>query len=150
MSVLVCGGKLTYPIKVSTDSLGVQGVNYVERLTDYLEYNTQVEKILFIETVDNRFNPDDFKGFQGEVTVFTKEADKFKANLEERAQLEELEEQAEPEELEEHELDEPEELEEQEELDELEEAYQVYQNVVEVIELEGLRLRDIQYHIMKS
>ena len=130
MSVLVCGGKLTYPIKVSTDSLGVQGVNYVERLTDYLEYNAQVEKILFIETVDNRFNPDDFKGFQGEVTVFTKEADKFKANLEERAQLDELE--------------------EQEELDELEEAYQVYQNVVEVIELEGLRLRDIQYHIMKS
>lgn len=121
MSVLVCGGKLTYPIKVSTDSLGVQGVNYVERLTDYLEYNAQVEKILFIETVDNRFNPDDFKGFQGEVTVFTKEADKFKANLEE-----------------------------QEELDELEEAYQVYQNIVEVIELEGLRLRDIQYHIMKS
>ena len=139
MSVLVCGGKLTYPIKVSTDSLGVQGVNYVERLTDYLEYNAQVEKILFIETVDNRFNPDDFKGFQGEVTVFTKEADKFKANLEERAQLDELEEQ--------EELDE---LEEQEELDELEEAYQVYQNVVEVIELEGLRLRDIQYHIMKS
>lgn len=136
MSVLVCGGKLTYPIKVSTDSLGVQGVNYVERLTDYLEYNTQVEKILFIETVDNRFNPDDFKGFQGEVTVFTKEADKFKANLEEQAELDEL--------------DEPEELEEQEELDELEEAYQVYQNVVEVIELEGLRLRDIQYHIMKS
>lgn len=139
MSVLVCGGKLTYPIKVSTDSLGVQGVNYVERLTDYLEYNAQVEKILFIETVDNRFNLDDFKGFQGEVTVFTKEADKFKANLEERAQLDALEEQAE--------LDE---LEEQEELDELEEAYQVYQNVVEVIELEGLRLRDIQYHIMKS
>lgn len=133
MSVLVCGGKLTYPIKVSTDSLGVQGVNYVERLTDYLEYNAQVEKILFIETVDNRFNPDDFKGFQGEVTVFTKEADKFKANLEERAQLDELEE-----------------LEELEELDELEEANQVYQNVVEVIELEGLRLRDIQYHIMKS
>lgn len=129
MSVLVCGGKLTYPIKVSTDSLGVQGVNYVERLTDYLEYNAQVEKILFIETVDNRFNPDDFKGFQGEVTVFTKEADKFKANLEERAKLDE------PEELEEHEL---------------EEAYQDYQNVVEVIELEGLRLRDIQYHIMKS
>ena len=149
MSVLVCGGKLTYPIKVSTDSLGVQGVNYVERLTDYLEYNAQVEKILFIETVDNRFNPDDFKGFQGEVTVFTKEADKFKANLEERAQLDELEEHAEldePEELEEHELDEPEELEEHE----LEEAYQVYQNIVEVIELEGLRLRDIQYHIMKS
>lgn len=140
MSVLVCGGKLTYPIKVSTDSLGVQGVNYVERLTDYLEYNAQVEKILFIETVDNRFNPDDFKGFQGEVTVFTKEADKFKANLEEQAQLDELEE---------HELDEPEELEEHE-LDELEEANQVYQNVVEVIELEGLRLRDIQYHIMKS
>jgi len=149
VSVLVCGGKLTYPIKVSTDSLGVQGVNYVERLTDYLEYNAQVEKILFIETVDNRFNPDDFKGFQGEVTVFTKEADKFKANLEERAQLDELEEHAEldePEELEEHELDEPEELEEHE----LEEAYQVYQNIVEVIELEGLRLRDIQYHIMKS
>lgn len=146
MSVLVCGGKLTYPIKVSTDSLGVQGVNYVERLTDYLEYNAQVEKILFIETVDNRFNPDDFKGFQGEVTVFTKEADKFKANLEEQAQLDELEE------LEEHELDELEELDEPEELEEheLEEAYQVYQNVVEVIELEGLRLRDIQYHIMKS
>lgn len=139
MSVLVCGGKLTYPIKVSTDSLGVQGVNYVERLTDYLEYNAQVEKILFIETVDNRFNPDDFKGFQGEVTVFTKEADKFKANLEEQAELDELDEQ--------EELDE---LEEQAELDELEEEYQVYQNVVEVIELEGLRLRDIQYHIMKS
>lgn len=137
MSVLVCGGKLTYPIKVSTDSLGVQGVNYVERLTDYLEYNAQVEKILFIETVDNRFNPDDFKGFQGEVTVFTKEADKFKANLEEQEELDELEER---------ELDEPEELEERE----LEEEYQVYQNVVEVIELEGLRLRDIQYHIMKS
>lgn len=139
MSVLVCGGKLTYPIKVSTDSLGVQGVNYVERLTDYLEYNAQVEKILFIETVDNRFNPDDFKGFQGEVTVFIKEADKFKANLEEQAELDELDEQ--------EELDE---LEEQAELDELEEEYQVYQNVVEVIELEGLRLRDIQYHIMKS
>lgn len=76
MSVLVCGGKLTYPIKDNTDKQGIKGVHYVENLKGYLQYNQGVEKVVFIEVVDNKFNIEDFEGYEGEVLIYTNDLGK--------------------------------------------------------------------------
>lgn len=87
MSVLVCGGKLTYPIKISTDKIDVKGVSYVERLTDYLEYNQHIEKIFFIEAIDNVFDERDIEGFDGEITMITNQVEKYDGTTEEGSLL---------------------------------------------------------------
>lgn len=77
MSVLLCAGKLTYPIKESSDKLGITGVSYVESLGDYLEYNNHIEKIIFIETLGNKLNEDSLECFDGDIVVFTRESSKY-------------------------------------------------------------------------
>ena len=142
MSVLVCAGKLTYPIKYNSDKLGITGVSYVERLTDYLIYNRHIEKIIFVETVDNTFNQSDLHGFTGDITIITKQKEKY--------ELEELEESYsdEQEELEESDLssgsDEP------EEQDTGQLSTLVREQIKCIKELEGLRVSDIQWEIMNS
>ena len=127
MSVLVCGGKLTYPIKESTDRLGIIGVSYVEQLTDYLKYNQHIDKLIFLETVDNIFQEEDLEGFTGDITVITNNPDKYV--LKEESNSEEV--------LEEH----------QEELGFKKETIE---KIIEVKKLEGLRVSDIQWEIMNS
>ena len=130
MSVLVCAGKLTYPIKYNSDKLGITGVSYVERLTDYLIYNRHIEKIIFVETVDNTFNQSDLHGFKGDITIITKQKDKYESG--------------EPEELDEPALD------EQEEQDTGQLSTLVREQIKSIKELEGLRVSDIQWEIMNS
>lgn len=127
MSVLVCGGKLTYPIKESTDRLGIIGVSYVEQLTDYLKYNQHIDKLIFLETVDNIFQEEDLEGFTGDITVITNNPDKYV--LKEESNSEEV--------LEEH----------QEELGFKKETIE---KIIEVKKLEGLRVSDVQWEIMNS
>lgn len=127
MSVLVCGGKLTYPIKESTDRLGIIGVSYVEQLTDYLKYNQHIDKLIFLETVDNIFQEEDLEGFTGDITVITNNPDKYV--LKEESNNEEV--------LEEH----------QEVLGFKKETIE---KIIEVKKLEGLRVSDIQWEIMNS
>lgn len=127
MSVLVCGGKLTYPIKESTDRLGIIGVSYVEQLTDYLKYNQHIDKLIFLETVDNIFQEEDLEGFTGDITVITNNPDKYV--LKEESNREEV--------LEEH----------QEELGFKKETIE---KIIEVKKLEGLRVSDVQWEIMNS
>jgi len=145
--VLVCAGKLTYPIKYNSDKLGITGVSYVERLTDYLIYNRHIEKIIFVETVDNTFNQSDLHGFIGDITIITKQKDKYESG--------------EPEELDEPALDvqesnlgsdEPEDLDEQEsdEQDTGQLSTLVREQIKSIKELEGLRVSDIQWEIMNS
>lgn len=127
MSVLVCGGKLTYPIKESTDRLGIIGVSYVEQLTDYLKYNQHIDKIIFLETVDNIFQEEDLEGFTGDITVITNNPDKYV--LKEESNSEEV--------LEEH----------QEVIGFKKETIE---KIIEVKKLEGLRVSDVQWEIMNS
>lgn len=127
MSVLVCGGKLTYPIKESTDRLGIIGVSYVEQLTDYLKYNQHIDKLIFLETVDNIFQEEDLEGFTGDITVITNNPDKYV--LKEESNSEEV--------LEEH----------QEEIGFKKETIE---KIIEVKKLEGLRVSDVQWEIMNS
>ena len=127
MSVLVCGGKLTYPIKESTDRLGIIGVSYVEQLTDYLKYNQHIDKLIFLETVDNNFQEEDLEGFTGDITVITNNPDKYV--LKEESNREEV--------LEEH----------QEVLGFKKETIE---KIIEVKKLEGLRVSDVQWEIMNS
>lgn len=127
MSVLVCGGKLTYPIKESTDRLGIIGVSYVEQLTDYLKYNQHIDKLIFLETVDNIFQEEDLEGFTGDITVITNNPDKYV--LKEESNREEV--------LEEH----------QEVLGFKKETIE---KIIEVKKLEGLRVSDVQWEIMNS
>lgn len=77
MSVLVCAGKLTYPIKYSSDKLGISGVSYTERLTEYLKFNKHIEKVIFVETVDNRFLESDVDGFDGGILVITNKPEHY-------------------------------------------------------------------------
>src|SRR5699024_368727 len=141
-SVLVCAGKLTYPIKYNSDKLGITGVSYVERLTDYLIYNRHIEKIIFVETVDNTFNQSDLHGFKGDITIITKQKDKY-----EQEELEESYSDVQ-EELEESDLssgsDEP------EEQDTGQLSTLVREQIKSIKELEGLRVSDIQWEIMNS
>ena len=127
MSVLVCGGKLTYPIKESTDRLGIIGVSYVDQLTDYLKYNQHIDKLIFLETVDNIFQEEDLEGFTGDITVITNNPDKYV--LKEESNSEEV--------LEEH----------QEVIGFKKETIE---KIIEVKKLEGLRVSDIQWEIMNS
>lgn len=127
MSVLVCGGKLTYPIKESTDRLGIIGVSYVEQLTDYLKYNQHIDKLIFLETVDNIFQEEDLEGFTGDITVITNNPDKYV--LKEESNSEEV--------LEEH----------QEVVGFNKETIE---KIIEVKQLEGLRVSDVQWEIMNS
>ena len=127
MSVLVCGGKLTYPIKESTDRLGIIGVSYVEQLTDYLKYNQHIDKLIFLETVDNIFQEEDLEGFTGDITVITNNPDKYV--LKEESNNEEV--------LEEH----------QEVIGFKKETIE---KIIEVKKLEGLRVSDVQWEIMNS
>ena len=127
MSVLVCGGKLTYPIKESTDRLGIIGVSYVEQLTDYLKYNQHIDKLIFLETVDNIFQEEDLEGFTGDITVITNNPDKYV--LKEESNSEEV--------LEEH----------QEVIGFKKETIE---KIIEVKKLEGLRVSGIQWEIMNS
>lgn len=127
MSVLVCGGKLTYPIKESTDRLGIIGVSYVEQLTDYLKYNQHIDKLIFLETVDNIFQEEDLEGFTGDITVITNNPDKYV--LKEESNSEEV--------LEEH----------QEVIGFKKETIE---KIIEVKKLEGLRVSDVQWEIMNS
>lgn len=127
MSVLVCGGKLTYPIKESTDRLGIIGVSYVEQLTDYLKYNQHIDKLIFLETVDNIFQEEDLEGFTGDITVITNNPDKYV--LKEESNIEEV--------LEEH----------QEVIGFKKETIE---KIIEVKKLEGLRVSDVQWEIMNS
>lgn len=76
MSVLVCGGKLTYPIKDNTDKQGIKGVHYVESIKGYLPYNQGVGKVIFLEVIDNKFNIEDFDGYEGEIILYTKDLDR--------------------------------------------------------------------------
>lgn len=76
MSVLVCGGKLTYPIKGNTDKQGIKGVHYVENIKGYLPYNKGLEKVIFLEVIDNKFEIEDFEGYEGEVILYTKDLDR--------------------------------------------------------------------------
>lgn len=127
MSVLVCGGKLTYPIKESTDRLGIIGVSYVEQLTDYLKYNQHIDKLIFLETVDNIFQEEDLEGFTGDITVITNNPDKYV--LKEESNSEEV-------------------LEEHEEV--LGFKKETIEKIIEVKKLEGLRVSDVQWEIMNS
>lgn len=127
MSVLVCGGKLTYPIKESTDRLGIIGVSYVEQLTDYLKYNQHIDKLIFLETVDNIFQEEDLEGFTGDITVITNNPDKYV--LKEESNNEEV--------LEEHQDDEG-------------LTKETIEKIIEVKQLEGLRVSDVQWEIMNS
>ena len=127
MSVLVCGGKLTYPIKESTDRLGIIGVSYVEQLTDYLKYNQHIDKLIFLETVDNIFQEEDLEGFTGDITVITNNPDKYV--LKEEINSEEV--------MEEH----------QEVIGFKKETIE---KIIEVKKLEGLRVSDVQWEIMNS
>lgn len=127
MSVLVCGGKLTYPIKESTDRLGIIGVSYVEQLTDYLKYNQHIDKLIFLETVDNIFQEEDLEGFTGDITVITNNPDKYV--LKEESNSEEV--------LEDH----------QEVIGFKKETIE---KIKEVKKLEGLRVSDVQWEIMNS
>lgn len=95
MSVLVCGGKLTYPIKVSTDKLGIIGVSYVEELADYLKFNQHISKVIFLETTENTFNEDDLYGFVGTITVLTNEKEKYEGVEEDQGISEETKEKIE-------------------------------------------------------
>lgn len=141
MSVLVCGGKLTYPIKVSTDKLGIIGVSYVEQLTGYLKYNQHIDKLIFLETVDNTFREEDLEGFTGDITVITNNPDKYVLKDESHNQ----EEIAEPQD----ELEEP-----QEDVEEPQEEFglkkETIEKIREVKKLEGLRVSDVQWEIMNS
>lgn len=134
MSVLVCGGKLTYPIKESTDRLGIIGVSYVEQLTDYLKYNQHIDKLIFLETVDNIFQEEDLEGFTGDITVITNNPDKYV--LKEESNNEEV--------LEEHQ----EVLEEHQDDEGL--TKETIEKIIEVKQLEGLRVSDVQWEIMNS
>lgn len=127
MSVLVCGGKLTYPIKESTDKLGIIGVSYVEQLTDYLKYNQHIDKLIFLETVDNIFQEEDLEGFTGDITVITNNPDKYE--LKEESNNEEV-------------------MEEQQEVIGL--TKETIEKIIEVKQLEGLRVSDVQWEIMNS
>lgn len=142
--MLVCAGKLTYPIKYNSDKLGITGVSYVERLTDYLIYNRHIEKIIFVETVDNTFNQSDLHGFTGDITIITKQKDKY--------EQEELEESYSD--VQESNLgsDEPEDLDEQESDEQVTEQLStlVREQIKCIKELEGLRVSDIQWEIMNS
>lgn len=142
--MLVCAGKLTYPIKYNSDKLGITGVSYVERLTDYLIYNRHIEKIIFVETVDNTFNQSDLHGFTGDITIITKQKDKY--------EQEELEESFSD--VQESNLgsDEPEDLDEQESDEQVTEQLStlVREQIKCIKELEGLRVSDIQWEIMNS
>lgn len=136
MSVLVCGGKLTYPIKVSTDKLGIIGVSYVDQLTDYLKYNQQIDKLIFLETVDNEFKEEDLEGFTGDISMITNNPDKYKAW--DSDDVEVTEEQQESEEF----------TEEEERTSYL--TGSTLEKIKDVKELEGLRISDIQWEIMNS
>lgn len=127
MSVLVCGGKLTYPIKESTDRLGIIGVSYVEQLTDYLKYNQHIDKIIFLETVDNIFQEEDLEGFTGDITVITNNPDKYV--LKEESNNEEV-------------------LEEHQEV--IGFKRETIEKIIGVKQLEGLRVSDVQWEIMNS
>ena len=127
MSVLVCGGKLTYPIKESTDRLGIIGVSYVEQLTDYLKYNQHIDKLIFLETVDNIFQEEDLEGFTGDITVITNNPDKYV--LKEESYSEEV-------------------LEERQEV--IGFKKETIEKIIEVKKLEGLRVSDVQWEIMNS
>src|SRR5699024_12684597 len=115
---------------IYSDKLGITGVSYVERLTDYLIYNRHIEKIIFVETVDNTFNQSDLHGFKGDITIITKQKDKYESG--------------EPEELDEPALD------EQEEQDTGQLSTLVREQIKSIKELEGLRVSDIQWEIMNS
>lgn len=142
MSVLVCGGKLTYPIKVSTDKMEIIGVSYVDRLTDYLKYNNHISKIIYLETKDNPFNEEELHGFTGDITMITNDLERYQLGNEEVT--EELEEDT-------GELEGEETLEEEgieEEVKELSEG--VINQIKNIKGLEGLRVSDIQWEIMNS
>lgn len=142
MSVLVCGGKLTYPIKVSTDKMEIIGVSYVDRLTDYLKYNNHISKIIYLETKDNPFNEEELHGFTGDITMITNDLERYELGNEEVT--EELEEDT-------GELEGEETLEEEgieEEVKELSEG--VINQIKNIKGLEGLRVSDIQWEIMNS
>lgn len=140
MSVLVCAGKITYPIKYSSDKLGISGVSYVERLTDYLNYNKHIEKIIFVETIDNIFNEEDVEGFDGTVLVITEEADKYK-RLEVTEENEGVEETYSGEPLVSDESNQPVSIRLTEE---------TLQKIVGIKGLESIRISDIQWEIMQS
>lgn len=142
MSVLVCGGKLTYPIKVSTDKMEIIGVSYVDRLTDYLKYNNHISKIIYLETKDNPFNEEELHGFTGDITMITNDLERYQLGNEEVT--EELEEDT-------GELEGEETLGEEgieEEVKELSEG--VINQIKNIKGLEGLRVSDIQWEIMNS
>lgn len=123
MSVLVCGGKLTYPIKVSTDKLGIIGVSYVEQLKDYLKYNKHISKLIYLETVDNEFKEDDIEGFTGEVTVITNNPSKYLKDNEQESNGDE---------------------------GGIPLSDSVKELIIGVKTLEGIRVSDIQWEIMNS
>ena len=142
MSVLVCGGKLTYPIKVSTDKMEIIGVSYVDRLTDYLKYNNHISKIIYLETKDNPFKEEELHGFTGDITMITNDLERYElGNTEVTEELEEDTGELEGEEtLEEEGIE--------EEVKELSEG--VINQIKNIKGLEGLRVSDIQWEIMNS